>query len=84
MMPPWHLWGNLNIQDGVQDGRQRDKVLNIFLSIWVRNIILVAIHRFLGSRNRFSILKFISDISVTQNGGQDGRQSIKSPISSLI
>ena len=73
-----------NIQDGVQDGRQRDKVFNIFLSIWVRNIILVAIHRFLRSRNRLSILKFISDISSTQNGGQDGRQSIKYPISSLI
>ena len=26
MMPPWHHWGNSNIQDGVQDGRQRDKV----------------------------------------------------------
>ena len=84
MMPPWHPWGNRNIQDGVQDGRQRDEVLNIFLSIWVRNIILVAIPRFLRSRNRFNISKFISDISVTQNGGQDGRQSIKSPISSLI
>ena len=44
----------------------------------------MAIHRFLRSRNRFSILKFISDVSFTQNGGQDGRQSIKSPISSLI
>ena len=51
MMPPWRPWGNGNIQDGVQDGRQRDKVLNIFLSIWVRNIILVATPRFLRSRN---------------------------------
>ena len=25
MMPPWHHWGNWNIQDGVQDGRQRIK-----------------------------------------------------------
>ena len=86
MMPPWHPWGNQSIQDGAQDGRQRDKVFNIFLSIWVRNIILVATHRFLRSRNRFSRLKSISDVSVTslQNGGQDGRQSIKSSISSLI
>ena len=30
MIPPWHPWGKRNIQDGVQDGRQRDKVLNIF------------------------------------------------------
>ena len=32
------------------------------------------------------MLRFISDISVTclQNDGQDGRQSMKSPISSLI
>ena len=30
------------------------------------------------------MLKLISDISVRQNGGQDGHQGIKSPISSLI
>ena len=48
----------------------KDKILNIFLSMWARHILFVA----------------ISDISVTclQNGGQDGRQSIKSKISSLI
>ena len=64
----------------------KDKILNIFLSMWARRILFVATHRFLRSRNRLSMLKFISDISVTclQNGGQDGRQSIKSLISSLI
>ena len=64
----------------------KDKILNIFLSMWARHILFVATHRFLRSRNRLSMLKFISDISVTclQNGGQDGRQSIKSQISSLI
>ena len=63
-----------------------DKFLNIFLSMWARHVFFVATHRFLRSRNRFSMLKFISDISVTctQNGGQNGRQSMKSPISSLI
>ena len=62
------------------------KILNIFLSMWARHILFVATHRFLRSRNRLSMFKFISDISVTclQNGGQDGRQSIKSQISSLI
>ena len=60
--------------------------ISSFRSIWVRNIILVATSRVFGSRDRFSMLKFISDVSVTclQNDGQDGRQSIKSPISSLI
>ena len=64
----------------------KDKILNIFLNMWARHILFVATHRFLRSRNRLSMLKFISDISVTclQNGGQDGRQTIKSPISSLI
>ena len=64
----------------------KDKILNIFLSMWARHIFFVATHRFLRSRNRLSMLKFISDKSVTclQNGGQDGRQSIKSQISSLI
>ena len=59
----------------------KDKILNIFLSMWARQILFVATHRFLKSRNRISMLEFISDISVTclQNGGQDGRQSIKSP-----
>ena len=64
----------------------KDKILSIFLSMWARHILFVATHRFLRSRNRFSMLKFISDISVTylQNGRQDGRQSIKSRKSSLI
>ena len=64
----------------------KDKILNIFLSMWAIHILFVATHRFLRSRNRLSMLNFISDISVTclQNGGQDGRQSIKSQISSLI
>ena len=66
----------------------KDKILNIFLSIWARHILFVATPRFLRSKNRLSMLKFISDISVTctclQNGGQDGRQSIKSQIASLI
>ena len=63
-----------------------DKILSIFLSMWARHILFVATRRFLRSRNRLSMLKPISNISVTclQNGGQDGRQSIKSPISSLI
>ena len=63
----------------------KDKILNIFLNMWARYF-FVATHRVLRSRNRLSMLKFISDISVKclQNGGQDGRQSIKSPISSLI
>ena len=64
----------------------KDKILNSFLSMWARHIIFVARHRFLRSWNRLSMLKFISDISVTctQNGGQNGRQSLKSPISPLI
>ena len=64
----------------------KDKILNIFLSMWARHILFVATHRFFRSRNQLSMLKFISDISVTclQNGGQDGRQSIKSQISSLL
>ena len=64
----------------------KDKILNIFLSMWARHIIFVATHRFLRLRNRLSMLKFISDVSVkfTQNGGQNGRQSMKSPIPSLI
>ena len=58
----------------------KDKILNIFLSMWARHILFVATHRFLRSRNRLSMLKLFSNISVTclQNGGQDGRQSIKS------
>ena len=50
----------------------KDKILNIFLSMWARHIIFVATHRFLRSRNLLSMLKFISDILVTckQNGGQ--------------
>ena len=64
----------------------KDKILNIFLSIWARLIIFVATYRFLRSRKRLSMIKFISDISVSckQNGRQNGRQSMKSPISSLI
>ena len=64
----------------------KDKILSIFLSMWVRHIFFVVTHRFLRSRNRLSMLNFISDISVTclQNGGKDGLQSINSPISSLI
>ena len=64
----------------------KDKILNIFLSMWARHMLFVATHRFLRSKNRLSMLKCISDISVTclQNGGQNGRQSIKSQISSLI
>ena len=64
----------------------KDKIPGSFLSLWARHILFVATYRFLRSRNRLSIFKFISDISITclQNGGQDARQSIKSPISSLI
>ena len=64
----------------------KDKIRNIFLSMWARRILFVVTHRFFRSRNRLSMLKFIPDIPVTclQNGGQDGRQSIKSQISSLI
>ena len=64
----------------------KDNILNIFLSMWARHIIFVATHRFLRLRNRFIMLKFISDISVTctQNGRQNGRQSMNSPISSLL
>ena len=64
----------------------KDKILNIFLSIWASHIIFVATYRFLRSKKRLSIIKFISDISVAckQNGGQNGRQSMKSPIFSLI
>ena len=64
----------------------KDKILNIFLSMWARRILFVATYRFVRSRNRLSMLKSISDIPVTclQNGGQDGRQSIKPQISSLI
>ena len=64
----------------------KDKILTIFLSMWARHILFVATHGFLRRRNRLSMLRFISDISVTylQNGGQDGCQSMKSPISSLI
>ena len=43
----------------------KDKILYSFLSMWARHIIFVATHRFLRSRNRLSMLKFISDISVT-------------------
>ena len=62
----------------------KDKILNIFLNMWARHIIFVATHRFLRLRNRLSMVKLISDLSVTrtQNGGQDGRQRIKSSISS--
>ena len=64
----------------------KDKILNIFLSMWASHILFVATYRFLRSRNRLSMLKFISNTSVTclQNGRQGGRQSIKSQISSLI
>ena len=64
----------------------KDKILNIFIGMWARHIIFVATHRFLRSRNLLSMLKFISDISVTckQNGGQNGHQSMKSPMFSLI
>ena len=66
----------------------KNKILNtcIFLSMWARHIIFVATHRFLRFRNRLSMLKFISDVSVTctQNGRQNGHQSMKSPKSSLI
>ena len=43
-------------------------------------------YRFLRSRKRLSMIKFISDISVSckQNGGQNVRQSMKSPISSFF
>ena len=59
----------------------KDKILSIFLSMWARHILYVPTLRFLRSRNRLSMLNFISDISVSclLNGGQDGRQSIKSP-----
>ena len=43
----------------------KDKILNIFLSMWARHIIFVATHMFLRSRNWLSMLNFISDISVT-------------------
>ena len=64
----------------------KDKILNIFLRMWARHIIFVATHRFWRSRNRLSMVKFISDISLTctLNAGQDGCQNINSPISSLI
>ena len=60
-----------------------DKPLYVFLSMWARHIFSVTIHRFLRSRNRLSLLKFISDISFTctQDSRQNGSQSIKSPIS---
>ena len=46
---------------------QKDKILNIFLSIWARHIVFVATSRFLRSRNRLSTIKFMSDISVSYN-----------------
>ena len=55
----------------------KDKILNIFLTMWARHIIFVATHRFLRSKNRFNMSICISDIPVTctQNGGQNGRQA---------
>ena len=44
----------------------KDKILNIFLSMWARHIIFVATHRFLRSKNRLSILKPISDYMFTK------------------
>ena len=44
----------------------KDKILNIFSNMWARHILFVAVatHRFLRLRNRLSMLKFISDISL--------------------
>ena len=54
VMPPWHPWAFCRIQDGVQDGRHRNRNYwndHIFFVTPPRNVLFVSIYTFCHPKN---------------------------------